>query len=503
MPADTRLKHRVKPATGAPRWAVLTYGAMIALVVLALIVFRAILLPFIFALIVVYVLEPLVSWTERRLRLPRWVAVLGCYLALALMLVGGGAYLAPKLRTESVKVAEKFRSVAEGLPATMNRLGQGLAQLIDRLEGKNTESSAAIAADARADRDTGEWGYGPDVPAIPLVEPKDVPALTQATIEAEDRALVQGDEEARGRAALKRSAEEVDADKRRANVVLNRISEGVYGIQLNPSTVQFEDVGDGTYNVIPHAERHEEDTGQNVKNRLMKSLRGALEGVAGRVVGEVVNLIRDIVGIASRALVALVVLLMVAGFVLVDYRGLAAWWRSRVPVRYRSDYDELLHRLDAGLSGVVRGQLLICLINGVLSGIGFAIFIPEYAVTFAILAGTMSLIPIFGTILSTVPAVLIGLTISFGTAAAVLLWVLIIHAIEANFLNPKIIASQAKLPPVAIVFALIAGESAFGITGALLAVPTLSIMHSIMGFLFVRVRRHVIGPEPELQPRSE
>jgi len=38
----------------------------------------------------------------------------------------------------------------------------------------------------------------------------------------------------------------------------------------------------------------------------------------------------------------------------------------------------LLARLDRGLSGVVRGQLLICGVNGVLSAIGFALFGLKY-----------------------------------------------------------------------------------------------------------------------------
>jgi len=163
-----------------------------------------------------------------------------------------------------------------------------------------------------------------------------------------------------------------------------------------------------------------------------------------------------------------------------------------VPSNYRSDYDELCERLNAGLSGVIRGQLIICVVNGILSGIGFLIFIPEYALTFAVFAGVMSIIPIFGTIISTLPAVLIGMTVSWGTAMAILFWILGVHALEANILNPKIIAKQARLSPVLVIFALIAGEATFGIVGALLAVPTLSVLHSLMSFLFVRIRPEII-----------
>jgi predicted PurR-regulated permease PerM len=75
--------------------------------------------------------------------------------------------------------------------------------------------------------------------------------------------------------------------------------------------------------------------------------------------------------------------------------------------------------------------------------------------------------------------VLIGLTQDFWTALWVLLWIIGIHQIEANLLNPNIIGVAAKLHPVLVIFSLIVGEHAYGLWGALLAVPALSIAQSI------------------------
>ena len=285
---------------------------------------------------------------------------------------------------------------------------------------------------------------------------------------------------------------EIEVDKVRSHVVLTRIDDGVYGVRMNDTTMEFRRSGDGTFRIVPRAADSDPLKNETLRNRLVHSLRNSLEHFAGRIVKEVVGLVRDIVSIATRAIVALVVLFMVAAFMLMDYDRISLWFRSRVPSNYRSDYDELCERLNAGLSGVIRGQLIICVVNGILSGIGFLIFIPEYALTFAVFAGVMSIIPIFGTIISTLPAVLIGMTVSWGTAMAILFWILGVHALEANILNPKIIAKQARLSPVLVIFALIAGEATFGIVGALLAVPTLSVLHSLMSFLFVRIRPEII-----------
>ena len=103
---------------------------------------------------------------------------------------------------------------------------------------------------------------------------------------------------------------------------------------------------------------------------------------------------------------------MVAAFILIDLRAHPGVHRSLVPERYQGDYDRIVRGIDRGLSGVVRGQLLICLINGVLTYIGLLIFKVKYPLLLAGIAAVMSLIPIFGSILSSVPIVAIALVSS-------------------------------------------------------------------------------------------
>jgi predicted PurR-regulated permease PerM len=179
--------------------------------------------------------------------------------------------------------------------------------------------------------------------------------------------------------------------------------------------------------------------------------------------------------------------------------NVVGFFRSLPPPRSRTGFDRLLQRMDRGLSGVVRGQLLICLVNGVLTAIGLWMFGVKYWPILAIAAGVMSLIPIFGSILSTIPAVAIALTQDFWTALWVLLWIVGIHQVEANLLNPKIIGVAAKIHPVLVVFALIVGEHFFGLWGALFAVPVLSITQSVFNhFRFESMPD--VGPDSMLPP---
>ena len=76
---------------------------------------------------------------------------------------------------------------------------------------------------------------------------------------------------------------------------------------------------------------------------------------------------------------------------------------------YQLDYERIVAGIDRGLSGVIRGQLVICFINGVFTYIGLLVFHVKYPLLLAGIAATMSLVPIFGSILSSVPIVAIGL----------------------------------------------------------------------------------------------
>jgi predicted PurR-regulated permease PerM len=81
-----------------------------------------------------------------------------------------------------------------------------------------------------------------------------------------------------------------------------------------------------------------------------------------------------------------------------------------------------------------------------------------------------------------------------------LLWIVGIHFLEANLLNPKIIGTAAKIHPVLVIFALFTGEHSYGLVGALLAVPLLSAIQVVFMYFYRKrwkdVPRPTTGPLP-------
>jgi predicted PurR-regulated permease PerM len=198
--------------------------------------------------------------------------------------------------------------------------------------------------------------------------------------------------------------------------------------------------------------------------------------------GDIVGLTQRIVAGILATIFSVFIILMIAAFISVDGEQIRAFGGSLVPREFAGDVQVLVARIDRSLSGVVRGQFTICLINGLLTLIGLLIFRVKFAFVLATLATLFSLIPIFGTIISSIPIVLFGLSQSFKTGLGMLLWILGIHALETYVLNPKIMGSAARIHPIVIAFALIAGERTLGIVGVLLAGPLAAILVACFEF---------------------
>lgn len=283
-------------------------------------------------------------------------------------------------------------------------------------------------------------------------------------------------------------------------LVVTPRGDGSYAIELG-SGADVIQAGPNRWTVV--AMPQPQSPGFKITQVITDGLKRFLSSIE-RDALDLLKLGQAVVSTVSRSIFLLFMTLMVAGYIMHTRERILDFVGSLVPVRSRASFGRLLWRIDRGLSGVVRGQLLICLVNGVLSAIGFWIFDLKYWPILALVAGIMSLIPIFGAILSSVPAVAIGLTQDFWTGLWVLLWILGIHQLEANLLNPKIIGTAARIHPVLVVFSLVVGEHFFGLWGALLAVPTWSLLQSLFNhFRFIALPESVDTlPPSERVPRS-
>jgi predicted PurR-regulated permease PerM len=141
-----------------------------------------------------------------------------------------------------------------------------------------------------------------------------------------------------------------------------------------------------------------------------------------------------------------------------------------------------VREIEDKLGAWFRGQLLLCLIIGILSYIVLVLLGIPYALSLAVLTGIMEALPYIGAIIAYVPAILVALTISPTHALLVGIAYLAIQQVQNSFIIPQVMKKAVGLNPLITILAVIVGGSLFGIAGTLLAIPITIIFQTIIQF---------------------
>jgi len=419
---DRRARKRPDTLLGVLRRFGRLWG-FLAFAVLVVVLFRGIVLPFVFAMLMAYLLAPVIKRMQPTMG--RVAAVVLVYVVILGLLGGFFGFLVPAV----VKDLAKLR---HGLPVAAAKLNE-------------------------------DW----------------LPRASQ-WVEETFHELLPTDEGPR-------------PTDEASEVIVQPQPDGTLRVDMQGARLHIEPLSDGTW--LVGAPRHEPDStdlGDDLRELLASQGKDLTKGLG--------SFLQSFITGVAGFLTSFVITFMIAAFVLVDVDRVNHFVRSLVPYEFRGQFEELWASMDVGLGGVIRGQLLICLANGALTFLGLVIFGIKYSFLLALLAGMFSLVPIFGTIISSIPIVVIALVsgeegLSYGAALAMLAWISGIHLLEANVLNPKIIGDSAHMHPVLVIFALLAGEHVFGLVGALLAIPVASLVQAA----YLHARRHsdVFAKDPE------
>jgi predicted PurR-regulated permease PerM len=405
-----------------------------AFLVLVAYLFREVLVPFIFAIILAYVLAPIVERLARlrvgRHHLPRGIAVVLCYIVVLTATAVFFVAFLPRLSSD-------FARLGKEAPHLWERAQKEWTPLAARWLEKHFPSLAPEIESA---------ANPPAAPGAVLTELPPPPGTV---------------------------------------LTVTPLANGDYAIALPATGIEIERTDDKRLVVRQREEKPQKHLEDLIRDRLVRVLAG-LEGQ----VAEVLKLGQAIVAGIVTLLMQFVIVLLVAAYMLIDLERLHDFARSVIPERYRLEYDAIVRGIDRGMNGVVRGQLLVCLWNGALTYVGLLIFGVRYSLLLAVLAGVMSVVPIFGSIASSVPIVTFAVFadegVDFVRGLAMLLWIIGVHFTESSFVGPRIMGAQARMHPVLVIFALIAGQHSYGVVGAVLAVPVASMVQTL--FIYFRSR---------------
>ncbi|MFH0794286.1 MAG: AI-2E family transporter [bacterium] len=220
-----------------------------------------------------------------------------------------------------------------------------------------------------------------------------------------------------------------------------------------------------------------------VANALLPGLSNAAESAGAVAVG--------IWGGVSRVFHIfsfLVLAGVVTFYLLLDFHRIRGVVAVMLPSDKRERIFAILGKVDKAVGGFLRGQLIDCLLVGILTMVGLlAVGMGQYALLIGTIAGTANFIPYLGPVMGATPALLWIWLSDYAPdpSGRVLgsLYVIMIFAaiqtIDGFIFQPRIVGKSSQLHPLAVIFALVVGAQ-FGISGMVLAVPAACIIRVLL-----------------------
>ncbi|MEI6132154.1 MAG: AI-2E family transporter [Bacillota bacterium] len=211
--------------------------------------------------------------------------------------------------------------------------------------------------------------------------------------------------------------------------------------------------------------------GVKIEQQITSSLQSVIPAVSNGILGALGTL----AGVASM----LVIVPFILFFMLKDDSILLKKIRSLVKGEYLCEVDRLIKETDKTLSSYIIGQVIIALIIGVLTYIGFTIFGLKYAAILSLFVAITAFIPILGIFIGLVPALIVAITM-YATnpymIIEIIILTIIVQQLVGNLIFPNLIGKQLSIHPLTIILIFLGATALFGFVGMLIIIPLYAVI---------------------------
>jgi len=197
------------------------------------------------------------------------------------------------------------------------------------------------------------------------------------------------------------------------------------------------------------------------------------------------------VSVVFGGALSFVLMIVLSFYLAVQEDGVGNFLRIVTPIKNHEYIIDLWKRSQAKMGYWLQGQVLLAFIIGILVYLGLTILGVRHALLLATLAALFEIIPVFGPILASLPAIIISYA---GGGVSLALMVLglyvIIHQFENHLFYPLVVKKIVGISPIIVILALVVGAKLAGFLGAILAVP---ISAALMEYVndFEKNKNHV------------
>ena len=145
--------------------------------------------------------------------------------------------------------------------------------------------------------------------------------------------------------------------------------------------------------------------------------------------------------------------------------------------RWRWRGDEFFQDINSTLAAYIRAQLTACLLIGVICALGFTFLGLPYGLVMGFIAGVFEFVPLVGPLIVAITAAILAMFHAGPfNAFLVLLFLGVLRVVHDYVVYPRLIGQGIHLHPLAVIFAILAGEKLAGVAGIFLAIPVVAIL---------------------------
>lgn len=223
---------------------------------------------------------------------------------------------------------------------------------------------------------------------------------------------------------------------------------------------------------------------EDVRPRLTEMLRQRMQELGQNILPMLSSAgVQVLSGLGN--VLSLVLIPILSFFIVKDGSQILTWVIEVTPAPRRPLAEEILQDLHHLLIQYIRALALLSAATFVSDSIGLSIFGVPYALLLAGLAAALEFIPVVGPLIAAV----IILTVSAFAGYPHLLWIVVFLGCYRIFqdyvVSPFLMSSGVAIPPLFVLFGVLAGERVAGIPGMFFSVPVMAALRII----FVRVGR--------------
>ena len=234
---------------------------------------------------------------------------------------------------------------------------------------------------------------------------------------------------------------------------------------------------------------------------LVGDLRGTLQTLLRPFATQTFSLVLNV----ASSLFWILAILVISFYLVRDGDRLRTFLDRAAPPDYVAELRRLREDVNSVWKAFLRGQMVLAVAVGTAVWLLMMIVGLPNAELMGLLAGLLEVVPNFGPILATIPALLIALfqgstylpLSHFWFAVLVVGLYVLVQQLESAFLVPRIMGRRMQLPPVVVFIGVLAGGLIAGVLGILLASPVLGSARVLLKYVYAKLLDQEPFPDQE------